>query len=118
MEKKKGFLKINKNLVAYIYLFLSPQEMFKFGKISKKFLQALNSDYIYEDIVLKEELFVERSDIQSWKKYYFYLLGIKKNFKSGKPNISFKMNALRGHTNYITCLNYFEDFNRFYVFSG
>jgi hypothetical protein len=122
--KKLGnqpFNKLSVNLTGYLLQFFEQNEIFNFCKINRKLKKALNSELIWENFVLKDELFIpdDRNDFISWKNYYLSINKLKVNMKGGKPNIGFKMKPMRGHPNYITAMTCYEDnINNAMVISG
>jgi hypothetical protein len=108
----KYFDKLTSNLIGLIFQYFEHNEILNYCRINKKFKKAMNSESLWEEMTLREDLFAQMNNVKdqsTWKKYYFNLCKLKKNFKSGKSNASFKMKPMRGHLNYITSMNYYEN---------
>jgi hypothetical protein len=118
MYKEKNLLeKVSTNLVGYLLQFVNHKDVFTCGKVNKKFHKALNSEYLWETLVLQNELFVsgDRNSFTNWKNLYLSLHKLKSNLKGGKPNIGFKMKPMRGHTSYIVSAVVYEVSGKFGV---
>lgn len=104
-NKKTGIKKIKLNLLAQCISYLNDYEIVCVAyKVSKLFWKALAKDFIWETLVLSQELFAQKETKCTWREYYFNLKKLSKNYKEGRPNISFKMLPCRGHKAPITVL--------------
>ncbi len=104
------FDKINSNLLGYIISFLDHKDVIQSSLINKKFKKALNSENLWESMILQNELFVQydKDSFRSWKKLYFFLYKLKSNITGGKPNIGFRMKPMRGHKEIVTSMVIYE----------
>lgn len=105
------FSRVSTNVIGYLFQFLKHNEIINMSKVNKKFRKALESEYLWQNLVLGDELFVpsDRNVFSTWKNYYFSINKLKANMKGGKPNIGFKMKPMRGHPNYITSIACYEE---------
>jgi len=113
MEKSESFINFNKishNLIGYIINFLEHKDVLQSSLINKKFKNALNSEMLWQSLILQNELFVQydKDSFKSWKQLYFLLYKLKLNITGGKPNIGFKMKPMRGHKSIITSMIVYE----------
>ena len=104
VESKSSINQLNPNLISICLSFLEEQEIINCFKVSKRFNKALQKDFLWKSIVLRENLFSVKTLETSWKDYYKNIAQLKKNFKKGKSNTSFKMKPMRGHKTHITAL--------------
>ena len=108
------------NLIAFIYQYLSINDMSKASATCKKMRQALKQDYIYIELSKRHQLFLpyEGDKFKTWKDYFFYLKQLGQNISLGKPNIGYKMVPYRGHKFPIEALaifNYRNEMNSLIV---
>lgn len=111
MEKISNlFEKINPNLIGYIITFLDHKEVIITSTINRRFKKALNSESLWESLILQNELFIQndKESFTSWKRLYFTLFKLKSNIMGGKPNVGFKMKPMRGHKEIVTCMIVYE----------
>ena len=103
------------NLIAFIYQYLSVNDMVKSACCCKKMLKAFKQDFIYIELVKRDILFLpaESEKFENWKDYFNYLQQLRKNLSSGKPNIGFKMSPYRGHKSPIEALAIFHNKKHF-----
>lgn len=99
------------NLIAFIYQYLSVNDMVKSACCCKKMLKAFKQDFIYIELAKRDILFLpaESDKFESWKDYFNYLQQLRKNISSGKPNVGYKMNPYRGHKSPIEALAIFHN---------
>ena len=90
---------LSKNLIVFIYQYLTGKEMVLASSASKKMREAFNQDFLFIELSKRDHLFLpsEGEKFNTWKEYFLYLRQLKTNLKSGKPNIGFKMIPYRGH---------------------
>ena len=90
---------LSKNLIAFMYQYLTGKEMVLASSASKKMREAFNQDFLFIELSKRDHLFLpsEGEKFNTWKEYFLYLRQLKTNLKSGKPNIGFKMIPYRGH---------------------
>lgn len=112
MEKlETGFNNISINMLGYFLQFFETNEILNYAKINKKFHKATNSEVLWENVTLRDDLFAQQNkenEQKSWKRYCLNNLKLKSNFKNGRPNASFKMKPMRGHKNFITAISYID----------
>lgn len=103
-QKKLKIKKLKINTLSYIFQFLTEEEIFRsIAKCSKYFFKALNRESLFENLVLRSDLFTS-NDKTSWREKFLGYKKLMKSFKSGKANTSFKMYPCRGHKQVITSI--------------
>ena len=108
VKENKGIRKLRIDTLANCFKFIEEKEIFNsIVKVSKFFTKALKRDHFWQDLVLRKELFVQKDEVISWRKYYSKLITLTKSFKEGRPNKSFKMFPCRNHKVPITALTNF-----------
>ena len=93
------FIDLSKNLMAFIYQYLSGKEMALASSSCRKMREAFNQDFLFIELSKRDHLFLpsEGDKFNTWKEYFLYLKQLKTNISSGKPNIGYKMEPYRGH---------------------
>ena len=87
------------NLIAVIFQFLPEKDMFMAGFTCQKFHEALQKDFLMEELVKRDIMFLpeDESRGESWKEIHEFIKKYRKAEKSGKPNKSYKSIPYRGH---------------------
>lgn len=105
-KSKKNCLKsLRVNLITNCLTFLTENELFNIiTRTSKVLMKALKKEHLWQNLILRKELFVQKDLITSWRKHYLEIRKLEKNWKNGRPNVSFKMFPCRDHKQPITSL--------------
>ena len=102
---------LSKNLIVFIYQYLTEKEMILASSASKKMREAFNDDFLFIELSKRDHLFLpsEGEKFNTWREYFLYLRQLKTHNNSGKPNIGFKMIPYRGHKSPIESLTIFSN---------
>lgn len=88
---KINLCSLSSNLISFIYKFLPFKDILQASQVSRKMYKALLNDYIWEEFVKYEELFIpgQGENFSSWRNYFKYLKELKENIrpKTNKKNI-------------------------------
>ena len=106
---KINLCSLSSNLISFIYKFLPFKDILQASQVSRKMYKALLNDYIWEEFVKYEELFIpgQGENFSSWRNYFKYLKELKENIRPKTNKKKYKMIPYRGHKAIITALNYF-----------
>lgn len=110
MSLKTELNDLSGNLLACIYKYLPTKDMFSVSFCSKKFYNALQKDFLMEELA-KRNMFFLKSDenrAETWKEIFKYVKKYEKAESSGKPK-NFRMVPYRGHKKPIEALCAFEN---------
>jgi WD40 repeat protein len=88
---------------------LEPRDLGRSGLVCQHFRQLSEDNWLWREVCRERFPFVQISRYNnSWKRCYIARHKMERGWQSGRPG-DFKVNTLRGHTNYVSCFDYYRN---------
>ena len=110
MSLKTELNDLSGNLLACIYKYLPKKDMFSAAMCSKKFYNALQKDFLMEELAKRNSFFLKSDEnrAETWKDVFKFIAKYEEAESSGRPS-KFRMIPYRGHKTPIEALCAFEN---------
>ncbi|KAL6046751.1 F-box/WD repeat-containing protein 7 [Balamuthia mandrillaris] len=109
VEQESGFFWLPDEIVVDIFAHLDAEDLGRSALVCHAFHRLADDRWIWRELCMSRFPFVQIANYNNdWKRCFTSRRTMQRGWESGKPG-DFKMQPLRGHTNYINCFDYYRN---------